>query len=205
MGSANVLIKTETINFDNATHRYTVAGLERPSVTRIISDMKLAPPYPEDDPKGLKPFGTACHRAADLLIWDRLDIAKTDPRIQPRMEGLAEKVREMRIVPIKTEMRVYHDEMGYAGTLDLLCRIYDEELAVIDYKAGVPPTCVEIQLALYVMAVRRMTGMTVPIRRFSMQLTPGRAVVRECRDDFDYHAAQAAVTLWKWKNDRRKA
>jgi len=197
------------LQFDEATHVYSVRGAVKPSVTKIISDLKLAPPYPEDDPKGLKPFGTACHKAAELRMWDRL--GDCDSRIQPYIDGLDEKIREMRIRPLKTELRMYHGELDVAGTLDLYCEIYGGELAVIDYKTGTPPPCVELQLAGYAdMLVTTMAGEYEAvrhsmIRRFSMQLTPGRALVRECPNRaFDHHAWRAAVTLWKWQNDRRK-
>lgn len=193
-------------DFDSATHAYTVMGARKPSTTKIISDLGLAPPYPEDDPKNKKGFGTACHRAADLRIWDRL--GSVDSRIQPYIDGLDEKIREMRIVPIKTEMLLYNPHLDHAGCLDLHCYVYDGERAVIDYKTGVPPPCVELQLASYAECLNEYERMAnrpvVPLRRFSMQLTPGRAILRECDNPHDYHAWRAAVTLWKWKNDRRK-
>lgn len=196
------------LQFDAATHVYSIEGAVKPSVTKIISDLKLAPPYPEDDPKGLKPFGTACHKAAEFRMWDRL--GDCDSRIQPYIDGLDEKIREMRIRPIRTELLMYHPVLDVAGTLDLFCWVYDDELAVIDYKTGIPPPCVELQLSGYADMLAASGANTfglaaIDIRRFSMQLTPGRALVRECQNRaFDHHAWRAAVTLWKWQNDRRK-
>lgn len=199
-------------DFDEAAHRYSHQGREYPSVTKMFAALGLEPPYPADDPNGLKPRGTAIHRACDLAAWDRLDKARTTPELIPYVEGFEEKKREMNIRPIYTETRGVHLIEGYAGTLDLLCHAYDNDLAIIDYKSGHPARCVELQTALYAYLALYMEGFKEkPIftrdkmpRRFSMQLTPGRAIVRECRDEFDYTAALGAVALYKWQAEKRK-
>lgn len=191
-------------DFDEVEHRYSHAGRDYPSNTQVLEALRLNPPYPED--RGQKAFGTAVHKAAELAIFDRLDYTRTAPVIMPYIEGLMEKSREMRIRPIKAEIRGLHTGEAYAGTIDLWCLVYDDEPAVIDYKTGVPPRCVELQTAGYGELAMHMglTPRSKPPRRFSMQLLPGRAIVRECRDPFDYPAFIGAVRLFKWMNERRK-
>lgn len=199
-------------DFDEAAHRYSYVAREYPSVTKMFAALGLEPPYPSDDPKGLKPRGTAIHRACDLAAWDRLDKARTTQELIPYVDGFEEKVREMNIRPIYTERRGVHLIEGYAGTLDLFCRVYDDDLAVIDYKTGNPPRCVELQTAGYgLLALYMESFKAAPLftrdkmpRRFSMQLTPGRAIVRECSDPFDYTAFLGAVALYKWQQEKRK-
>lgn len=200
------------VTFDAESHRYYRGGREHVAATKVIESLRLSPPYPED--KGQMAFGTACHKASELAMWGKLDEKTTSPVLMPYVNGVMEKVREMRIRPICTELRIWHPE-GYAGTMDLWCLVYDDEMAVIDYKTGRPPNCVELQLALYVEGLAAMhragivqTAFPVnyqkEVRRFSMQLLPERAVVRECKDEYDYAAALGAVRVWKWKNQRPK-
>ena len=201
-------------SFDEAAHRYTHEDRPYWSVTQILDGLSLNPPYPADSPeqRDKKAKGTAVHKAADLAVWGRLDWQRTHQEIIPYMDGLMEKVEEYKIRPIYTEVRGVHLVEGFAGTIDLFCSVFDSELAIFDYKSGSIARCVELQtagygeLALYMESFKAQplfTRAKMP-RRFSMQLTPGRAIVRECVDPFDYAAFIGAVRLFKWQNERRQ-
>lgn len=217
------------LQFDPESHRYSVNGAPYVSVTQAIGALKLTPPYPEDDPRGLKDLGSAVHRATELAMWDRLDDATTSTELLPYVNGAREKKLEMNIRPIATELQLYDPLDGIAGTLDLFCWIYkpeDWELAIIDYKrSDSVAKCTELQLAGYERLLRRadaagrilpiygdMDGARVrlalhngyPIRRFSMKLLSGRSVVREYRDDHDHAAWSGAIELFKWMSQRPK-
>src|SRR5579885_2641425 len=175
------------LEFDSVEHAYRMGGRQLPSVTQILEGLRLTPPYPED--RGALDFGRAVHKCCELAANGRWNPTTTSPVLVPYVNGFMEKVREMNIRPIATELRVWDPIELYAGTMDLWCWIYDEEQAVIDLKTGVPPACVELQTAGYVTALRRLLASmdtTFPkvsktIRRFSMQLLPDRAVNRECK------------------------
>jgi hypothetical protein len=197
-------------DFDDAEHRYSHDGRVASSVTQVLTGLGLTPPYPSD--RGQQSRGTAVHKAAELAIWDRLDYAKTSPAIIPYINGLMEKAEEMKIRPIFTEIRGIHTAEWFAGTIDLFCTVYDSDLAVIDYKTGNPPRCTELQTAgygelmLFIESMQkqpRFTRANMP-RRFSLQLTPNRAICRECKDPYDYPAFIGAVRLFKWMKEKRK-
>ena len=203
-----------TLQFDTAAHRYTLDGAVVPSVTKILEGMALAPPY--KDNKDSLTFGTAVHKACELHATGRLDADGTHPKVMEYVAGFAEKCAEMNIVPIKTELRVFHGHEHYAGTVDLWCKIYDGQHAIIDFKSGTSvPRCVELQTAGYAEALKWMfqfgfveecpitVGGGMP-RRFSMQLTPNRAIVRECKDEYDFPAFIGACRLFKWMKEKRK-
>lgn len=196
--------------FDDVAHRYSHEGRVAPSVTQMLAGLGLTPPYAPD--RGQKARGTAVHKAAELAVCNRLDYAGTSPEIIPYINGLMEKAEEMKIRPIFTEIRGIHTAEWFAGTIDLFCTVYDSDLAVIDYKTGVPPRCCELQTAgygelmLFIESMQpnpRFTRANMP-RRFSMQLTPNRAIVRECKDSFDFPAFIGAVRLYKWQQEKRK-
>ena len=196
--------------FDEGSHRYSHEGRPYQSVTQILTGLKLTPPYPPDT--GQQARGTAIHRAAELAVWDRLDDSRTSQEILPYIEGLRVKMAEMKIRPILTEVRGVHLAECYAGTTDLLCTVFDAELAIIDYKSGTPPRCVQLQTAGYGELLAYMESLKAkPLftrdkmpRRFSMELTPNRAIIRECTDPYDYHAWLGAVRLFKWLQEHRK-
>jgi hypothetical protein len=204
--------------FHKGRHEYRAQGKAIPSVTQMIDFMRLTPPYPEDN--GALGFGKACHKAAELEMDDFLDLEQTHPAIQPYIAGLREKRKEMSIQPLSQELRFFNRIYGYAGTLDLLALVYSGDLAICDYKTGNPPPCVELQLAGYTMGVRQLARDGDPripadiakrinsgenIRRFSIQLIPHRAVVRECKDyALDDAAWVGVVALYKWKKLRNK-
>lgn len=210
---------------DPTTHRYSVDGQPYTSVTQVQKKLGLTPPYPAEDPKGLKELGTAVHRAVELAVWDRLDDATTSPELLPYVAGFREKKREMNIRPIATELMMYDPLDGIAGMLDLFCWVYEPErfqLAIIDFKRGTAPNVTELQTSAYecllrkadasgeIPPVKRPDGtrcglhMGYPIRRFSMKLMEGRAVVREYADDHDVSAWRGAVQLFKWLSHRPK-
>lgn len=204
------------IDFDPIKHKYSMGDQSYWSVTQMITGLKLSPPYPTEDLNNKKELGSAVHKAVDLAAWDRLDHARTHQDLIPYVAGFEEKKREMLIRPIATELRMWDERLCIAGTLDIFGWIYDDELAVIDYKSGSAPNCTELQTALYVKLLlyhaerhnadlfRAMNGLQKNIRRFSMKLTPGRAIVKEYRDVADFAAADGAVALFKWIADRRK-
>src|ERR1019366_3563719 len=152
------------------------------------------------------------HRACELAVSQRLDRDGTHPEIIPYVNGFMEKAEEMNIRPIFTEMRGLHGGEWYAGTLDLFCLIYTGDLAIIDLKTGTPPRCSELQTAGYEEMLRYIVkiqkhptfGEKDKIRRFTMQLFPNRAVMKEHTDPYDSVAFIAAVRLFKWVSERRK-
>jgi len=198
------------MTFNATDHTYSHLGRSYPSVTQILKALRLEPPYPEDT-NGARELGTAAHKATELAAWNKLDTNKTSPVLMEYVAGFLEKAREMNIRPIASELRGIHLIDAYAGTLDLLCRVFDGEIAIIDYKTGQVARSCELQtagyaeLALYLESLKPQalfTRANMP-RRFSMQLTPRRAIVREYQDTHDFAAWRGAVALYKWQTEKR--
>ncbi len=198
---------TTPLTFEPEAHVYRWRGAVVPSVTQILKDLGLSPNYPED--RGWLQFGRDIHRCCDLVLRDRLE--SCGAVYAPYVEAFRDVVKTYQIEPINTEMQVYHDSLGFAGTLDLHCRIFGTP-AIVDYKTGVPPECVGLQTSGYDLALSRMLQVppTLKRRRFALRLltdetkTTGKAKLVEYTDPFDYEAFAGAVAVWKWRFGRNR-
>ncbi len=200
---------TTPLTFEPEAHVYRWRGAVVPSVTQILKDLGLSPNYPED--RGWLQFGRDIHRCCELVLRDRLE--SCGAVYLPYVEAFRDFVKTYRVEPINTEMQVYHSTLGYAGTLDLNCRLFGKDEATVDYKTGVPPECVGLQLAGYEMALASATGRKFGLgqrRRFSLRLLTdetkqmGKAKLVEYTDPFDYQAFEGAVNVWKWRFGRNR-
>ncbi len=217
---------SSSLTFDPIAHAYYKRGARVPNVTGILKDLSLSPPYPPD--KGQMDFGQTIHKCCLLLLHDRLEIEPDNARpgrhrypgvalkdgspgelLWPYLDAFRQKVQEYKIIPIHTEFLVYHDLLGYAGTLDVHCTIFGGEEAIIDYKTGNPPEATALQLAAYDMALSRTLGLggdRKRRRRFAMHLfndevkQTGKARMIEFVDPSAYATFEGACSIWKWKN-----
>lgn len=200
------------IDFESSSHIYRVDGVVRPHVTRILKDLGLTPPYPED--RGWLGFGQAAHRCCELLVLGRLDqygsngdrhYPGTDEVLWPYIAGFHQKIEELEIRPIAVEQLVYHPTEGYCGKLDLLCTMNGKaDECIVDLKrcTGNPPNSTALQTAAYDLAYPGpQSGKR---RRFALKLDPFRARLIEYNDSgCDSQAWIGAVRLWKWLNRKR--
>ncbi len=190
------------LTFEADTHTYRWRGDVVPSVTQILRDLQLSPQYPED--RGWLEFGRAVHKCCDLVLQDRLD--SCGDLLLPYVNAFRDVVALYKIKPLNTELEVYHDTLGFAGRLDIHCRIFGIYEAIIDYKTGLPPSCTGLQTAGYDLALSRMLKTpTIKRRRYALRLltdetkTTGKAKLVEYTDPFNYEVFSGAVAVWKWK------
>lgn len=138
------------LQFKEDTHTYTVNGFIVPSVTQIMKPLS-SEYYKGVDDKILNEAaqrGTKVHEAAELyLLYGVEDI---EPELRGYFEGVKKWIDEVKPIPVKTECRVYHRILNYAGTADLPCYI-DGDLTLVDYKttASVAQVLTRVQLEAY--------------------------------------------------------
>lgn len=119
--------------FDEAAHRYTVDGVELPSVTRLV-----APLGDELDESLEVTVEAAAERGTTMHAYLAHRLAGGTPRsfeLPDCYRGYADAVElfldEHTIIPLLIETPLAGD--GFAGTPDLVAE-YDGVLSVIDYK-----------------------------------------------------------------------
>ena len=141
------------IEFDAATHTYTVDGIVRPSVTQVLqatgySDFSMVPEHILL--RGQK-RGTIVHDATAIiddpdydLDWDELD-----DTCRPYIEAYRTFKEQSGFRPIKVEYQVYNESYQFAGTLDRTGWLNNQKV-LIDFKTGsVKGEAIRMQLHAY--------------------------------------------------------
>ena len=95
--------------------------------------------------------GTLVHEyIEDLLNKGKVDLPKdTEEHIKKYMQSFIEWYNEADIIPVELELQLYHKDVPFSGTADLVGYL-DGKLVMIDWKTGYEyPTNHQIQLCCY--------------------------------------------------------
>lgn len=187
------------LEFNEALHEYKLRGRKLPSVTEIVGllddgkaeylkawarrravermsskisqgkHLSDAIEYGMKEDRDAMNYGTRVH---NLLHAKMQGQYKDAPSEEHRSADAGiDFLNDLDITPIGSEMRVYHRELEYAGTLDLYARLPDGKTCVIDWKTSrqIYPEY-HIQVAAYLMALVNMGEGDAFTRAFIVQL-----------------------------------
>lgn len=189
--------------FEPDAHRYTWNGRPVPGVTEAIRSA-LGDPFANIAPDVLerkRRLGVAAHVAWQLDDEGTLYEGSVHSAVMPLLEAWRAFRRELRSEIVLIEKRLYHDSLGYAGTLDRLLRINGDR-AIVDGKTGLPGPLAALQTAAYAELVDSEFGSDggEPIRRFSLQTLPsGRYKFEEHRSPADFRDFLACLAVHRLK------
>lgn len=123
-----------SLSFDHDTHTYTWAGRQVPSVTQILRPLVDYGGVPEAVLEAARGRGQRVHEACEYV--DRGGKAfDCDDDIVPFVQAYERWRDEVQPVILLSETKVFHGTHWYAGTLDRVVSIGDEEW-LIDIKSG---------------------------------------------------------------------
>ena len=183
------LPELKELQFCESTHTYTVNGFVVPSVSEIMKPLSAAH-YKSIDSDTLSKAasrGTKVHAAVEnYLLFGIEDISQ---ELRGYFDGFKKWIDEVKPVPIKTECRIYHKTLNYAGTADLPCYI-DDVPTLVDFKttATVAKILTRVQLEAYKKAFE------------SHDIKFERKLIIQSRKDGTYHAEQHPITdAESWK------
>lgn len=186
------------LEFDAASHTYHVNGRRVPSVTEVLSPLEDFSRVPRDVLEAAREFGSHVHEACDLYNRGELDWLSLDPSLAPYVEGWRQFLEETGAVVIASEFRVAHDQLGYAGSPDVLVQMHDK-LWIPDIKStAIVPSTVGYQTAAYAKAYHRMTGQE-PKRCCVLLTGDGRYKLHTRKEPSDWEMFVSALNVYKHK------
>ena len=115
--------------------------------------------------------GRAVHLAVHFDAERDLDESSVSPLILPYLQAARSFKRETGFRTELTEARVWALDLGYAGTLDHLGWIQDQQRVLVDWKTGAVPEWARLQTAGYANAFPNGAGFL----RYAVQLKPDGA------------------------------
>lgn len=192
------------LTFEHEGHVYRYGGRVVPGVTSVLEPLQFLDGVPWAVLEAAREFGTHVHLACHLYNQDELDIATLDDALMPYLKGWIAFLSETGFVVTASEKRVYHRQIGYAGTADTLGE-WQRTSWVVDIKSGVVPPTIGLQLAAYQQAAADTSAMR-PKRRLCVQLTGnGDYKLHEQKDPSDFHYFLSALNVHNFRQRRKPA
>ena len=201
------------LSFQEEGHIYRLDGGPRLStVTEVVTGLGLGADFSNVDSVILAMAGRRgreFHRAMHYATEDDLDLDSIHPLMRARVERTLAQLQIAHVVPIAAEVPLFSLELMVAGTVDLVCQIYENrDLAIIDYKTGSDDGA-DVQLTLYAMLVREVVASRTGqppglIRLFVVNVGDGNAKLREIQP-IPIGAAKALVRAYNFIRSRRRA
>lgn len=139
------------ITFRESDHTYWDGGKQIPGVTTILKplytgDLKFVS---ADILEYKSALGTAVHKAIELHVCGKLDYSTVVDQVAPYFEGYLKFERESGFLMTDSELRVYSDTYGYAGTCDLAGQLNGRHVLIDAKTTSVLSPAVALQLAAY--------------------------------------------------------
>jgi len=126
----------DNLEFKEETHQYFYKGMEVPSVTQIISASNTGAMdnIPSSILDNASERGIAVHQAIEF--FNKYRFANIDKNYEKYFDAYRNwyKAESFPFVEIKSEVKVYHKILNYAGTIDMLITNTKEEKILIDIK-----------------------------------------------------------------------
>lgn len=160
------------IEFNPKCHEYIhkPTGRKVPSVTQILAEIR---PYDGIDKGTLDNAairGSLVHRACELYDDNDLEITSIDSVIGSYLNGWIDFRKDTGATIQEFEMRVFNQDLFYAGTLDRIVRFPDGKLAVVEIKTSCKiEQTTGMQLAAYAECCPTLPG---DAERLCVQLLP---------------------------------
>jgi hypothetical protein len=192
------------LQFDRATHTYTLDGVKVPSVSQILKPLYSFDGIPLSVLNAKAALGTRIHRACELLDNDDLDEESDAGRaaLEPIAGYLAAYKnfkRDKRLVILANEQLLHHPVHRYAGQIDR-SYAFDGSVWDVDLKSTVSMSpIVGLQTAAY-SEMLKAGGRLQTAKRGALQLFPdGKYKLHEFTDPGDFAVFISLLTVKRFK------
>jgi hypothetical protein len=199
-----------SLQFDQATHTYTLDGAVLPSVTQVLQDVGIINYsfIPDAAREHYMQRGTAVHVATHYDDDGDLKDATVSAEIRPYLMAWRKFRAESLFTPILIEHRWFNRTWQFAGCLDRLgtFSLSMESNVLLDIKSGKSPDWVRYQLAAYASffeSPARYRRIAVELHEDGTYEIKPEFPCRELRDDLQVFLS--ALTVYRAKpHNRRK-
>lgn len=125
----------EDLTFDEGKHIYRLNGIVLPSVTTLMKPLSdtVYGSVDKDVLDRAARKGTAVHSAIET--YSNFGIIDIDIENKPYFDGYLKFAEEHSVSAYGSEIRLYHKELMYAGTADMIADV-DGLLTLIDFKTS---------------------------------------------------------------------
>lgn len=195
---------TAVLQFDEASHAYTLDGVRVPSVTQVLRPLYSFIGISPEVLQAKAALGTAVHLACELLDNDDLDEESEDGRaaLEPLagyLAGYKKFKADKKPVVIENETRLFHPVHRFAGTCDRRFE-FEGHTWDVDLKSTVAMSpIVGLQTAAYT-EMFKANGKTARARRGALQLFPdGKYRLHEFSDPGDFSVFLSLLTVQRFK------
>lgn len=194
------------LQFDEATHTYTLAGRVIPSVTQVLKQVVDFSMVPPDILERKCAIGSALHMAIALDHADDLDYDSLDASVLPYFEAWRKFVADMGrgLVVHAAEMPIASATYQYGVTPDIWGSVNGRR-AVIELKstAAIHPS-VGLQTAAQEMAITECDawpgGTGQAVDRYALQLQPsGQYRIHHFKNRGDFAVFIALRSVYGWR------
>jgi hypothetical protein len=193
---------TETLQFNEERHEYTLGGVVYPSVSEIIAPLVDFSRIPAATLEFARDRGVAVHKACELLDLGTLDWTTVDERISPYITSYEAFLNSFSLRWTSIEQREHHKTMYYAGTPDrrgIVREILTQgrestKTILVDIKAtyALAPS-VQVQLSGYDLMTEKPAD-----ELWSVRLCPDGTFVRTVHKPA-HSTSMSCLNIFRWK------
>jgi len=122
---------------DQATHKYSVDGISKPSVTELIESLYSYENVPNIHLEFAKNRGSAAHLACEYHDLNQLDLESVDDVVMPYLNAWQKFLADTGFEPTLIEQSFVHPVLGFAGTPDRVGsfrKLKNKPIAVLEIK-----------------------------------------------------------------------
>lgn len=187
-------------HFDEAEHRYYFDGRPIPSVTQVLAGAGLVDwTYCSE---WARERGSLVHKAIAIELAGGLDWSTVDETFHPYISAELQAIEDLGVKVVASEMRLFSEQYGVAGTLDRVVLANESDLYLWDTKTGPMVPAYALQTAAYAEMYQEMTGQRIK-RRYGLRLNANGTYelipFTDRQDIVNFHAALRVV---QWKREK---
>lgn len=194
-----------TLDFHPEDHLYTLDGVEIPSVTQVLKEVRILD-YSFVNQEVLQRaarFGMAVHRATELYDRGVLDFSTLDGALLPYLEQWIKFRGDFGFSPELIEYRDYSRKYRFGFTLDRTGvfnkSIYAGKRALVDLKTGIDLPGFRIQTGAYEGVHNELFPKNKIKLRVCVLLSDHGYKIEEHKDKADYSTFLACLQIYNFR------